>query len=118
MSASAKHYSAKVIINMLNGWVERIPGAIDIELSHIADEIENDAQSSAKKRTGRMANMTTKKPIKRGNAIGYEVSGTAPYTIYQHEGTRYIKADPYILNAFESHINEIVPAISKVLKPK
>ena len=91
---------------------------MDIELSHIADNIESDAQSNAKKRTGKMANMTTKKKIKRGDAVGYEVSGTAPYTIFQHEGTKYMEGDPYILNAFNSHVDEIPEAIKKVLKPK
>jgi hypothetical protein len=114
----AKHHSAKAVIDKIEAWIERIPGALDIELSHIADQIESDAQANARKRTGRMAAMTTKKPIKRGNAIGYEVSGTAPYTYAQHEGTSRIQGDPYILNAFNAHASEVPAAIAKVLKPK
>lgn len=108
MSSYAKHYTAKPIIDMLNKAIQRYPGFIDTEISHIADLIENDAQSSARKRTGRMSSMTTKKKFKKGNAIGYEVSGTAPYTIYQHEGTKWIDADPYILNAFNKHSSKIL----------
>ena len=115
---SARFYSAKVTIDLLNRWTQEVAGRLDAELSHIADEIESTAQSNAKKRTGRMAAMTTKKPVKRGNAIGYEVSGTAPYTIFQHEGTRYIEGDPYILNALNAHSSEIPEAIARALKPK
>jgi HK97 gp10 family phage protein len=114
----AKHYSAKVTIDLLNRWTQEVAGRLDAELSHVADQIESTAQSNAKKRTGRMAAMTTKKPIKRGNAIGYEISGTAPYTIFQHEGTRYMSGDPYILNALNSHSSQIVEAVARAIQIK
>jgi HK97 gp10 family phage protein len=114
----AKHYSCKVLIDKLNNWTSQLEGQLDAALSHVADEIESDAQTNARKRTGKMANMTTKKPVKRGNAIGYEVSGTAPYTIFQHEGTRYIQGDPYILNAFNAHSAEVFEAVAKVMQIK
>jgi hypothetical protein len=115
---SARHYSAKVTIDLLNKWTQEVAGKLDAELSHIADQIESTAQQNAKKRTGKMAAMTTKKPIKRGDAIGYEITGTAPYTIFQHEGTRYIQGDPYILNALNAHSSQIPAAVAKAIKPK
>lgn len=93
----AKHHSAKKIIDTLNKAIQSYPGFVDSQLSHIADLIENDAQANARKRTGRMSQMTTKKKLKKGDAIGYEVSGTAEYTIYVH--SKY----PYIEEAFDKY---------------
>jgi hypothetical protein len=94
---SARFYSAKKIIDNLNKAVTSYPGFVDTQLSHIADLIEDEAYRNARKRTGRMAAMTTKKKFKKGDAIGYEVSGTAEYTIYVH--AKY----PYIQEAFEKY---------------
>lgn len=114
----AKYHTISGTITQMNRLIEGISGAVDAELSHIADEIVSEAQQNARKRTGRMAAMTGKEPFKKGNGIGYKIEGKAPYTIYQHEGTRYIQGDPYILNAWKNHINEIVPAVQKVLNKK
>lgn len=101
----AKHHSAKKIIDQLSSAVKSYEGFVDTELSHIADLIEDDAQNSpGRRRSGRMKSMTTKKKLKKGNAIGYEVSGTAPYTAAQHEGSaRGIQPHPYIKEAFDKH---------------
>lgn len=94
---SAKVYSARSVIDQLNRAVQSYPGFVDIQLSHIADLIREDAYENAKKRTGRMANETTKKKIVKGGATGYEVSGTAPYTVHVH------KKYPYIKDAFDKY---------------
>lgn len=94
---SAIHHSAKKTIDDLNKAIQSYPGFIDAQLSHIADLIESYAQENARKKTGRMAAMTTKKKIVRGGATGYEVSGTAEYTIHVH------KKYPYISEAFEKY---------------
>jgi hypothetical protein len=101
---SARHYSAKKTIDILNKAVTSYPGFVDTQLSHIADLIENEAQTNARKRTGRMSQMTTKKKITRGGNVGYEVSGTADYTIYVH--SKY----PYIEEAF----NKYSPMVKKI----
>ena len=88
---SARVYSAKKIIDQLNKVVQSYPGFVDTQLSHIADLIQDDAQANARKRTGRMAAMTTKKPLTKGGNKGYQVSGTAEYTIYVHNKYPYIK---------------------------
>ncbi len=93
----AKHYSAKKIIDNLNKAVTSYPGFVDSQLSHIADLIQQDAYENARKRTGRMANMTTKKKLNKGGNVGYEVSGTAEYTAYVH--SKY----PYIKEAFDRY---------------
>lgn len=94
---SAIHHSAKGIIDNLNKAIQSYPGFVDSQLSHIADLIESDAYENARKRTGRMAAMTTKKKITKGGATGYEVSGTAEYTIHVH------KKYPYISEAFNKY---------------
>lgn len=94
---SARVHSAKKIIDQLNRAVQSYPGFVDTQLSHIGDLIQDDAQANARKRTGRMAAMTTKKKLNRGGNIGYEVSGTAEYTIYVHN--KY----PYIKEAFDKY---------------
>ena len=106
----AKHHSAKKIIDQLTKAAASYEGYVDSQLSHIADLIENDAQANARKRTGRMSQMTTKKKYKKGNGVGYQVSGTAPYTAAQHEGTSRIQGDPYIKNAFDKYS----PMVTKI----
>ena len=93
----AKSYSAQKIINQLKKAVQSYPGFVDSNLSHIADLIEDDAYENARKRTGKMANMTTKKKITKGGNTGYEISGTAEYTKYVHD--KY----PYIKEAFDKY---------------
>lgn len=107
---SAKVYSAKPIIDQLNKAIQSYPGFVDAQLSHIADLIQDDAQANAKKRTGRMAAMTTKKKLTKGGATGYQVSGTAPYTEAVHEGTSRMSGDPYIKNAFDKY----APMVTKI----
>ena len=100
---SARALSGKKTIDILTKAVNSYEGFVDAQLSHIADLIENDAQANARKRSGRMSEMTTKKKLNKGGNKGYEVSGTAPYTAAQHEGTGRIVADPYIKNAFDKY---------------
>lgn len=98
-----KYYTVSGTITQMNKLANSLAGYVDTEISNIMDDVERDAQNNARKRTGRMAAMTVKEKFQKGNGIGYKIEGKAPYTVYQHEGTRYIKGDPYIKNAFEKH---------------
>ena len=101
--SAAKHHSAKKDIDRLKKAVQSYPGFVDSHLSHIADLIEDQGQRDARKRSGEMAEKTTKKKLNKGGNIGYEVSGTAAHTAAQHEGTSRITADPYLKRAFDKY---------------
>ncbi|MDN5846639.1 MAG: hypothetical protein L0H53_10250 [Candidatus Nitrosocosmicus sp.] len=97
LGIKAVHHSGQSFINKYTKFANGLAGRIDIKLSRHADIIEDQAQRTAKRDTGNMANKTTKSKISKG----YEVRGKADYTIFVHNGTRYMKADPYIKRSFD-----------------
>ena len=49
--------------------------------------------------TGRLRASTTWKLFQRGNKIGVAVGSGVRYSVFQHEGTRYITPRPYLAEA-------------------
>lgn len=80
--------------------------------SVIGDGIAKAARSYAPVRTGRLRRGITAK-VSGNEAI---ISSTVPYGVYQHFGTKYVAANPYMFKALETKEGWVYQEVEKAVE--
>ena len=95
---------ATTTINLMNQITKNGKNKVRTSIKKSADIIQKDASKNANRKTGFMAENIETQEITNG----YEVIGKAPYTRWQEEGTKRIKAHNFLLNAFNKEKGNVV----------